>query len=66
MDLKRTAPPYFTYTAKDWNPLTYEEAIAPESDAVVAYRASKKFAELEAWEFVKREKPGFDIVTICP
>ena len=33
---------------------------------MVAYRASKKFAELEAWNFIKNEKPDFDIVTLCP
>lgn len=65
MNVDRKAPPYFTYTAKDWNPLTYEEAINPATSAVVAYRGSKKFAELEAWEVVKTS-PGFDIVTLCP
>ncbi|KAH8588508.1 NAD dependent epimerase/dehydratase [Bisporella sp. PMI_857] len=66
LDVNRKAPPFFTYTAKDWNPLTYEESIDPSTSAVVAYRGSKKFAELEAWNFVKQEKPGFDIVTLCP
>ncbi len=32
----------------------------------MAYQASKKFAEMAAWDFLKDEKPGFDIVTICP
>lgn len=66
VDINRKAPPYFTYTGDDWNPLTYEEAIDPSTDAVVAYRGSKKFAELEAWNFVKKEKPHFDLVTLCP
>ncbi|GAB7361626.1 hypothetical protein MBLNU230_g1677t1 [Neophaeotheca triangularis] len=56
----------FTYTGDHWNPLTYAEATAPTTDAVVAYRGSKKFAELEAWDFVKREKRCFDLVTFCP
>lgn len=56
--------PDFTYTAKDWNPLTYEEAV--KGTPVVAYRGSKKFAELAAWEFVKEKKPQFDLVTLCP
>ncbi|KAJ4308951.1 hypothetical protein N0V84_011786 [Fusarium piperis] len=56
----------YTYTSSDWNPLTYEEAAAPTSDAVVAYRGSKKFAELEAWKFVEERKPHFEIVTLCP
>ncbi len=68
MDATRTAPPYFTYTAADWNPLTYEEAAAPTTSAVIAYRGSKKFAELAAWEFMKERegKIGFDLATLCP
>ncbi len=66
MDINRKTSPYFTYTAEDWNPLTYEEATDPATNAVVAYRGSKKFAELEAWTFVKENKCSFDIVTLCP
>ena len=66
IDIGRNAGPGFTYTAQHWNPLTYEEAVAPGTNAVVAYRGSKKFAELEAWNFVEREKPSFDLVTFCP
>ncbi|RSL93838.1 hypothetical protein CDV31_014536, partial [Fusarium ambrosium] len=64
VDIARKGP--YAYTSKDWNPLTYEEAAAPTSDAVIAYRGSKKFAELEAWKFVEERKPHFDIVTLCP
>ncbi|KAJ4253827.1 hypothetical protein NW762_010222 [Fusarium torreyae] len=64
VDIKREGP--YDYSGKDWNPLTYEEAAAPTTDSVVAYRGSKKFAELEAWKFVEEQKPGFDIVTLCP
>ncbi|KAF2438528.1 NAD dependent epimerase/dehydratase [Karstenula rhodostoma CBS 690.94] len=66
LDVGRTAPPRFAYTSEDWNPLTYEEAVAKDTSAVVAYRGSKKFAELAAWEFVRERKPGFDVVTLCP
>ncbi|KAF6810811.1 NAD dependent epimerase/dehydratase [Colletotrichum plurivorum] len=66
LDANRKAPPYFTYTGDDWNPLTYEEAAAPETSAVVAYRGSKKFAELAAWDFVEEKKPHFDLVALCP
>ncbi|KAF2011376.1 NAD dependent epimerase/dehydratase [Aaosphaeria arxii CBS 175.79] len=66
VDVNRTAPPRFEYTAKDWNPLSYEESVAKETSPVIAYRGSKKFAELEAWKFVEEKKPGFDIVTLCP
>ncbi|KAI9148262.1 putative uncharacterized oxidoreductase [Paramyrothecium foliicola] len=66
LDARRTSPPYFTYTGDDWNPLSYEESINSETSAVVAYRGSKKFAELKAWNFVREKKPGFDLVTLCP
>lgn len=72
VDLTRQAPPYFTYTGKDWNPLTYAEAADPASSAVVAYRGAKKFAELAAWDFARGEAPGqsgppaFDVVALCP
>ncbi|KAH6843352.1 hypothetical protein B0I37DRAFT_216421 [Chaetomium sp. MPI-CAGE-AT-0009] len=66
MDTTRSSPPYFTYTASDWNPLSYAEAASPSTSAVVAYRGSKKFAELAAWDFVRDRRPGFDLVTLCP
>ncbi|KAF7552915.1 hypothetical protein G7Z17_g3978 [Cylindrodendrum hubeiense] len=66
LDVTRKSPPYFTYTGSDWNPLTYEESVDPATSAVIAYRGSKKFAELEAWNFVKQQKPTFDLVTLCP
>lgn len=66
LDTTRKGPPFFTYTASDWNPLTYAEAIAPETSSVVAYRGSKKFAELEVWNYLKENKPEFDVVTLCP
>ncbi|KAI1383594.1 flavonol reductase [Hypoxylon trugodes] len=56
-------PPKF-FTEKDWNPVTWEEAL--EGDQSKAYRGSKKFAELEAWDFIKKEKPHFDLVVLCP
>jgi len=66
VDISKSPGPEFTYTGAHWNPLTYEEAVNPTTSAVVAYRGSKKFAELEAWKFVEREKPQFDLVTLCP
>lgn len=66
VDIDSTPPPGFTYTAADWNPLAYETAIDPKSTSVVAYRGSKKFAELAAWDFIKNKKPQFDLVTLCP
>lgn len=66
IDIDRKEATKFTYTGKDWNPQTYEESIDPKTSPVLAYRGSKKFAELEAWNFIEKEKPTFDIVTLCP
>jgi nucleoside-diphosphate-sugar epimerase len=66
MNVDRKAPPYFTYTGEDWNQLTYEEAAAPTTPAHIAYRGAKKFAEKAAWDFVREQKPSFDLVTLCP
>ncbi|KAL2823393.1 hypothetical protein BDW59DRAFT_98399 [Aspergillus cavernicola] len=66
MTVNRKAPPYFTYTAADWNPLTYAEAADKATTPVVAYRGSKKFAELAAWEYIRAKKPSFDLVSLCP
>lgn len=65
-DFNTDVGPEFVYTGDHWNPLTYEQAAAPETTAPVAYRGSKKFAELEAWDFIKTQKPSFDLVTFCP
>jgi nucleoside-diphosphate-sugar epimerase len=64
LDLPKGHRGGYTYTERDWNPVTYEEAIA--GPGPVAYCASKAFAEQAAFEFVKLNKPGFSISTICP
>lgn len=66
IDIGRNAGPDFTYTGQHWNPLTYAEAAAPGTSAVVAYRGSKLFAERAAWAFVERHRPSFDLATLCP
>ncbi|KAJ5770917.1 uncharacterized protein N7511_002968 [Penicillium nucicola] len=66
IDVTTTPPPDFTYTAADWNPLTYATSISPDSSSVIAYRGSKKFAEKTAWEFMQNHNPPFDLVTLCP
>ena len=42
----------YTYTSEDWNPSTYEEAVSTP-DLGTSYQASKKLAELEAWNWVR-------------
>jgi len=65
VDASLGSRPGYVYTAKDWSPLTYDDG-KNTTVPVVAYRASKVFAEKAAWEFIEKEKPSFDIVTLCP
>lgn len=55
--------PGYTYTSDDWNPVTYEEG--KNSNFLVAYQASKTFAEKAAWDVIKNDKPHYDLVTFC-
>lgn len=55
--------PEHTYSEKDWNPVTHEQAL---ENPGTGYRGSKTFAEKAAWEFVEKEKPNFTIATINP
>ena len=52
-----------TYSEKDWNPITQDEALQNPS---YGYRGSKTFAEKAAWDFVEKEKPNFTISTVSP
>lgn len=63
VDFSKGDWPSHTYTAKDWNPITHEEAL---QDPVNGYRGSKTFAERAAWDFMKCEKPGFTLTTLNP
>lgn len=49
------------YTEKVWCNLTYEQG---KENNVLGYWASKKFAELAAWDFMKNESPNFPITTV--
>ena len=51
----------YTYSEKDWNPITEEQAY---QTAPGGYRASKTFAEKAAWDFVEKEKPNFTLATV--
>lgn len=55
------SPPF--YDESCWNPITWDEAAA---DTKAAYRGSKTLAERAAWEFMEKEKPAFDLVTMNP
>lgn len=65
----------YTYTSRDWLPLSYEEAADPDLDLgkwperyrpFVTYCASKKLAEQAAWDFYRETKPKWRLATICP
>ncbi|KAJ1024853.1 hypothetical protein NDA16_002893 [Ustilago loliicola] len=66
-----------TFTEADWNPITYDQAIAlgaklasgPEGVqqfSLYVYAASKKLAEKAAWDFVEENKPSFVLTTVHP
>jgi nucleoside-diphosphate-sugar epimerase len=57
--------PGYTYTDKDWCPLTYEQGAAAKNEPITAYRVSKVCAERAAWDFIDKEKPSFTIATLC-
>ncbi|KAK9378079.1 uncharacterized protein V2V93DRAFT_141175 [Kockiozyma suomiensis] len=56
--------PGYVYTEKDFNPVTWDEAVT--GPPATTYRASKTFAEKAAWDFLEKEKPNFSISTINP
>ena len=65
MDPHRLSDGTVTLTSKDWSSITYEQAKdAPHP--LIAYQGAKKFAELAAWEFIEKETPQFDLVTLLP
>lgn len=65
MDLNQGARPGYTYSEKDWNPITYDIAKSTDNGAV-AYCASKLFAEKAAYDYVKEHVPNFSVSTLCP
>jgi len=70
-DASLGARPGYTYTWKDWCPLTFEDGRSAPN-AQVAYRASKVVAERAAWSFMEEERTtaggasSFDLVSLCP
>ncbi|KAG9084813.1 methylglyoxal reductase (NADPH-dependent) gre2, partial [Ceratobasidium sp. 370] len=63
VDRSKGDRPGYVYSEKDWNPITFEQA---QTHPWLGYTGSKKLAEKAAWDFMDAEKPGFDLVTICP
>jgi nucleoside-diphosphate-sugar epimerase len=74
-DVSQGARKGYTYTSKDWNPITYAEAADRNLDLsqfparyrpFVTYAASKKLAEEAAWEFYAEHKPSWRLVVVLP
>lgn len=51
------------YDESSWNPVTMDQAGESPN---MAYRVGKTFAERAAWDFVEREKPNFQVITMLP
>lgn len=58
------ADPNKVFSEADWNPNTYEDGL--KDNKATSYRVSKTLAEKSGWEFIEKEKPNFDLATICP
>lgn len=66
LDMDRDMETPYIFSSSDWNPITYSQAADPAATPQDAYRGSKVFAEQAAWDFIKKETPQFDLVTLCP
>ncbi|KAI1001458.1 Ketoreductase [Podosphaera aphanis] len=55
--------PSITYSEKDWNSVTNEQAVQNPN---YGYRASKTFAERAAWDYMQKESPNFSLATVNP
>jgi NADPH-dependent methylglyoxal reductase len=64
LDMSKGYRPGYTYSEKDWNPMTYDEATY--ADGPTAYCASKKLAEEAAWKWISENKPNFTLSAIDP
>jgi len=62
VDANRSGPDT-TYSEKDWNPISKDEAA---ENAGNGYRASKTFAEKASWDFIEQEQPNFTLAAMCP
>ncbi|KAK0470563.1 hypothetical protein IW261DRAFT_1008152 [Armillaria novae-zelandiae] len=55
----------YTYTAEDWDPLTYDQAVSGALPGIAVYAVSKKVAEEAAFEFA-REHPEMHVTVMSP
>ncbi|PYH82077.1 putative NAD dependent epimerase/dehydratase [Aspergillus uvarum CBS 121591] len=66
VDVTKGNWPGHTYSELDWNLTPYEAAAAKGVPAALAYSTAKALAERAAWDFVKSNKPNFNITAIMP
>ncbi|KAI5959234.1 GRE2 [Candida theae] len=59
----KTTDTKVVFTEKDWNEITWDEAV---KNPINGYRASKTFAERAAWDFVKQNDSKFHLSTVNP
>ena len=60
---KEFSDPSHLVNEESWNPVTPTEA---KLNALMAYCASKTYAERAAWDFVKKNNPNFTLSTVNP
>ena len=65
LDPTQAFRPGYTYTEKDWCPLTYEAGVSADWGAVT-YIVSKALSEKAMWDWIKAENPSFSHVVINP
>jgi nucleoside-diphosphate-sugar epimerase len=63
LDPSKLNDPNTTFTEDSWNPARLEDI---HESQPTTYRVSKTLAERAAWEFVRDQKPNFDLVTVNP
>ena len=56
--------PGYIYTNSDWSSVSKE--VAANGDGVIAYLASKTFAERAAWDLVKDQRVKAQLETLGP
>ncbi|RDW95038.1 hypothetical protein BP5796_00801 [Coleophoma crateriformis] len=52
------------YTEEDWNAITWKEA--QKGGLSSRYKASKKYMECAAYDFMEQYRPSFGLVALCP
>ncbi|SCU95897.1 LANO_0E11782g1_1 [Lachancea nothofagi CBS 11611] len=65
MNMEKAGDSSFVHTEATWNPITWDKA---KDNQYSSYIASKKLAEVAAWDFVKENKKDvkFTVTTVCP